>query len=110
MYLFPLQYFMGGAQIALINGQRHVLPNRPFQVEKDLVVLRISGRIAQDDVEILRAAIDQEQGAMVIDLEEISVVDRSAVDLLALSVARGVTLRNCPGYIREWITREERQP
>jgi len=82
-----------------------------FQVEKDYVVLRISGRIAQDDdVEILRAAIDQEQGAMVIDLEEISVVDRSAVDLLALSVARGVTLRNCPGYIREWITREERQP
>ena len=60
-------------------------------------MLRISGRIAQDDVEILRAAIDQEQGAMVIDLEEISVVDRSAVDLLALSVARGVTLRNCPG-------------
>jgi hypothetical protein len=47
---------------------------------------------------------------MVIDLQEISVVDRSAVDLLALSVARGVTLRNCPGYIREWITREERQP
>jgi hypothetical protein len=30
MYLFPLQYFMGGAQIALINGQRHVLPNRPI--------------------------------------------------------------------------------
>ena len=81
-----------------------------FQVEKDFVVLRISGRIAQDDVEILRAAIDQEQGAMVIDLEEISVVDRSAVDLLALSVARGVTLRNCRGYIREWNTREERQP
>ena len=73
-------------------------------------MLRISGRIAQDDVEILPAAIDQEQGAMVIDLEEISVVDRSAVDLLALSVAGGVTLRNCPGYIREWITREERQP
>jgi len=47
MYLFPLQYFMGGAQIALINGQAMSCRIDRFQVEKDLVVLRISGRIAQ---------------------------------------------------------------
>ena len=81
-----------------------------LQAEGDLVVLRISGRIAQDDVEILRAAIDRERGAMAIDLEEVSVVDRGAVDVLALSEARGIELRNCPPYIREWISREEEQP
>jgi ABC-type transporter Mla MlaB component len=81
-----------------------------LQAETDLVVLRISGRIAQDDLEILRAAIDREPGALAIDLEEVSLVDRGAVDLLALSEAKGVTLRNCPPYIQEWIARERQQP
>ena len=81
-----------------------------LQAERDLVVLRISGRITQDDVDVLRAAIDQEPGAIVIDLEEVSLVDRGAVDVLARSEARGVELRNCPPYIREWIAREREQP
>jgi ABC-type transporter Mla MlaB component len=81
-----------------------------LQAERDLVVLRISGRITQDDVDILRAAINQEPGVIAIDLDEVSLVDRGAVDLLALSEARGVTLRNCPPYIQEWISRERRQP
>ena len=81
-----------------------------LQAERDLVVLRISGRLTQDDVEVLRAAIDQERGAIAIDLAEVGLVDRSAVNLLVLIEARGVELRNCPPYIREWIVREERQP
>ena len=78
--------------------------------EMDFVVLRISGRITRDDVDILRAAIDQERGAIAIDLGEVGVVDRDTVNLLALSEARGVELRNCPPYIREWIAREQQQP
>jgi len=76
----------------------------------DLVVLRISGRITQEDVEVLRSAIDQERGAIAIDLGEVGLVDRSAVNLLALIEARGVELRNCPAYIREWIAREQEKP
>ena len=77
--------------------------------ERDLVVLRISGRITRDDVDVLRTEIDQERGAMAIDLEEVGVVDHGAVNLLALTEARGVELRNCPPYIREWIVREREQ-
>jgi hypothetical protein len=77
--------------------------------ERDLVVLRISGRIATDDVDVLRVAIDQEHGAIAIDLGEVGLIDRGAVNLLALSEARGVELRNCPPYIREWIAREQEQ-
>lgn len=72
-------------------------------------VFRISGRITQDDVDVLRAAIDRERGAVTIDLGEVGVVDRDVVTLLALSEARGVELRNCPPYIREWIAREAEQ-
>jgi hypothetical protein len=77
--------------------------------EKDLVVLRISGRIAGDDVDVLRSALDQERGAIAIDLAEVGLVDRSTVNLLVLSETRGVELRNCPPYIREWIAREREQ-
>jgi ABC-type transporter Mla MlaB component len=77
--------------------------------ERDLVVLRISGRIARDDVDVLRSALDQERGAIAIDLAEVGLVDRGAVNLLVLIETRGVELRNCPPYIREWIAAEREQ-
>jgi len=77
--------------------------------ERDFVVLRISGRITQDDVTVLRAAIDQERGALAIDLTEVGLVDRDTVNLLASSEGRGIELRNCPPYIREWVDRERAQ-
>ena len=70
------------------------------------MVLRISGRITRDDIPVLRAAIEQERGALVIDLAEVGLVDRDTVNLLAFSEGRGIELRNCPAYIREWVDRE----
>lgn len=78
-------------------------------IEKDLVVLRISGRITREDLDVLRAALEQESGAVAIDLKEVGLVDRDAVKLLALSQAHGITLRSCPAYIQEWVARERGQ-
>jgi hypothetical protein len=33
-------------------------------------------------------------------------VDREAVRLLVVSETNGIELRNCPAYIREWVTKE----
>lgn len=77
--------------------------------ESGLAVLRISGRIAGDDVDVLRTAIDQERFPVALDLQEVDLVDSRAVNLLAISDARGVELRNCPPYIQEWIAREQEQ-
>jgi ABC-type transporter Mla MlaB component len=77
--------------------------------EGDFVVLRISGRITQDDIPVLRAAIDQEHGALAIDLTEVGLVDRDAVTLLAFIDGCGIELRNCPPYIREWVDQEQAQ-
>jgi hypothetical protein len=41
-----------------------------------------------------------------IDLKDVLIVDREAIKLLAVSELNGVELRNCPAYIREWVTRE----
>jgi len=73
---------------------------------ENLVVLFISGRITREHVDMLRGVLEQESGGFAIDLKNILLVDREAVKLLALSEANGTELRNCPPYIREWVTRE----
>jgi hypothetical protein len=76
----------------------------------DLVVFRVSGRITSQDLGILRDLFRQESGPVAIDLREVLLIDREAVELLARSEFNGLELRNCPSYIREWITRERVQP
>ena len=71
-----------------------------------LLILRISGQITAHDVEMLRALLEQERSVVAIDLEDVLLVDREAVRFLALSELNGTELRNCPAYIREWVTRE----
>ena len=69
------------------------------------VVLRISGRIAWEDLDVLRTAL--EEGRVVaIDLTEVELADRDAVTLLARTERDGIALRHCPAYIREWVARE----
>ena len=110
MGLSVFSMVLSGAPFAFTTGQDTMACRIDrLLLEKDLVVLRISGRITGDDMDVLRAAIDQERGAVAIDLEEVGLVDRGAVTLLALSEARGIALRNCPPYIREWVDRERAQ-
>jgi hypothetical protein len=75
-------------------------------VGEDLVILCISGRITTQDVAMLRGLLEQETSAVAIDLKNVLLADREAVKLLAIRESNGTELRNCPAYIREWITRE----
>ena len=45
----------------------------------------------------------QETDPVALDLGEVTLVDREAIKFLATLDARGVGLRNCPGFIREWM-------
>jgi hypothetical protein len=75
-------------------------------VGEDLVILYISGRITTQDVGMLRGLLEQETSAVAIDLKNVLLADREAVKLLAVCESNGAELRNCPAYIREWVTRE----
>jgi hypothetical protein len=77
--------------------------------EGSRVVFRVSGRIHAEDMDTLRELLGREKGGIVIELEEITLVDREAVTFLALSEINGIELRNCPAYIREWVDRERAQ-
>ena len=75
-------------------------------IGEERVLLSISGRITGQSVDVLRGLLEQERSAVAIDLKDVLLVDREAVKLLALRESDGAELRNCPAYIREWVTRE----
>jgi hypothetical protein len=72
----------------------------------NLIVLSVSGQITGQDVDMLRNVLQQEAGALAIDLKNVSLVDREGVQLLTLSEDNGAELRNCPAYVREWVAKE----
>ena len=76
----------------------------------DGVILRISGRCVGKALDVLRDALAEVHGVRTIDLKDLRQVDRDAVKLLAISKARGIELKNCPGFVQEWIARERAEP
>jgi hypothetical protein len=44
-----------------------------------------------------------------LDLKELTLVDQDAVRFLERCEIDNIDLKNCPAYIREWITRERNQ-
>jgi hypothetical protein len=69
------------------------------------VVLHISGRIAGEDLDVLRTALEEGR-VIALDLTEVELAEREAVTFLARTERNGIGLRHCPAYIREWVTRE----
>ena len=73
--------------------------------DQDLAIIALSGRIEQQHVSELQRIVDIEKECpeIAFDLAEVRLVDREAVRFLAASEARGIKLKNCPSYIRQWI-------
>lgn len=74
--------------------------------EANAVVFSLSGRVELQHATDLEAAIESESCPVVVDLEETRLIDREVVPILTQWKQRGVTLRNCPGYILSWIACE----
>ena len=72
--------------------------------DNGIAVFALSGRIEEQHVSELQELLAGEAEAKAaLDLEEVRLVDREAVRFLAACEARGIGLRNCPSYVREWI-------
>jgi hypothetical protein len=68
-------------------------------------VLAVSGRIEESDLPDLQTVLDAEVKTpdLTLDLGEVRLVDRGALRFLAECEAKGIKLKNCPAYIREWL-------
>jgi hypothetical protein len=68
--------------------------------------LRLIGRIGSQNLDELKRQLAACGGTAVLDLDEVTLVDREVIRFLKTSEREGVELRNCRPYIREWIARE----
>jgi hypothetical protein len=69
-------------------------------------VFTLSGRMEAGQVVELKELFDRDYRNIILDLQEMRLADRDAVRFLRECEAGGMTLENCPAYIREWIDRE----
>ncbi len=65
----------------------------------------LSGEIEEEDIAELDALLRSEEKGrrIVLDLKDLTLVGRDAIDFLDRCEANGITLKNCRAYIREWI-------
>lgn len=79
-------------------------------VEGSSVIFMLSGRIKSEDIPQLQRLFAAEIGMnIVVDLQDVELIDREGVRFLAREEAHGITLTNCPSYVREWMGTEGTQ-
>ena len=83
------------------------------KIEKDSdgqqTTIRLIGHMQSEHLEELKAQMKGSGPGMVLDLDEMTLVDVEVVRFLGTCEQEGTELLHCPLYIREWISREQRQ-
>ena len=72
------------------------------------VVIKLSGRMGTENLGELEKLVSAEADGrrIILDLRDLRLVDQDAVHFLRRCEADSITLKNCPAYIRRWITGE----
>jgi anti-anti-sigma regulatory factor len=83
------------------------ITTEPHPVERSITLL-LNGKFSEDALPELDQSISEARGAhqrIYIDLSEVTLVDRKAVQYFAEQAGQDLKLVNCPIYLRRWITR-----
>jgi hypothetical protein len=83
-----------------------------FKIEQlvsgeNAIVLRVCGRMQMECVNTIKGLIERENTEIALDLTEVTLADRDAAMFLAVCELNGIELRNCPAFLREWVTKEQ---
>jgi hypothetical protein len=72
------------------------------------VVFKLSGRMNAENVSELEKLFSAEASGrrIALDLKDLTLVDQDVVSFFRRCEAGSIQLKNCPAYIREWITGE----
>jgi hypothetical protein len=71
------------------------------------VIFTVSGRMDAENLAELEMLFGSEANGIriTLDLKDLTLVDQSAISFLERCEAGNIQLKNCPAYIREWISR-----
>jgi hypothetical protein len=77
----------------------------------DQVVFKLSGQMEEEPIAELETLISAEANGsrIVLDLKDVTLVNENALTFLVRCEANGITLMNCPAYVREWINVQRRE-
>ena len=75
--------------------------------ENGEVVFTLSGGMDEEAIAHLEQLIRSEASGsrIVLDLKDLTLVGQEGISFLERCEASGITMKNCAGYIREWVTR-----
>jgi len=78
------------------------------RVVNEEVIIKLSGRMGTENLGELEKLVSAEADGrrIVLDLKDLRLVDQDSVNFLRRCEADSITLKNCPAYIRRWITGE----
>lgn len=78
------------------------------RTENGVTVIFLSGRMETEHIVELEKLLEAEPPGrrIVLDLKNLTLAGQSEIDFFVECEGRGVTLANCPPYIREWITKQ----
>ena len=69
------------------------------------IVFTVSGRMDSESISELERVFGSEANGchMTLDLKDLTLANQDAINFLERCEAGGITLKNCPAYVREWI-------
>jgi hypothetical protein len=75
------------------------------------VVFTMSGQMDAESIAELETLITSEAkgSRIVLDLKDLTLAYEETITFLVRSEANGITLKNCPAYVREWISAKRRE-
>jgi anti-anti-sigma regulatory factor len=75
------------------------------------VVFTMSGQMDAESIIELETLVNAETNGrrIVLDLKDLTLANDDAVTFLGRCEATSITLKNCPAYVREWITAKRRE-
>ena len=69
-----------------------------------MIIFTLSGELDSDHaIRLQELLANEENGQVVLDLKDITLVTRSVVQFLARVEETGIRIDNCPAYVRRWI-------
>lgn len=77
--------------------------------QSDSLTLAIAGSVNQEalpEIALLIAHGRRDYEKVILDLSEVTLLDRAAAQFFADQSEGGIRLVNCPVYIRRWIVRD----
>jgi len=83
----------------------YTITTEPHPAERSVTLL-LNGKFSEDAIPELDQSISQARGShaqIYLDLSEVTLVDRKAVQYFSEQVEHDVRLVNCPIYLRRWI-------